>query len=77
MEDWSGNRRFARYRGFKVGAEEDDFRLHHDNVFFGNAGECTVIDAWKFLAIIGRQTVNKGSCRCVELNGSFYGFQKA
>ena len=39
LEDWSGNRRFARYRGFRLGAEEDDFRLHHDNVFFGNAGE--------------------------------------
>ncbi|KAK8382021.1 hypothetical protein O3P69_015193 [Scylla paramamosain] len=39
LEDWSGNRRFARYRGFKLGPEEDDFRLHHDNVFFGNAGD--------------------------------------
>ena len=29
LEDWSGNRRFARYRSFRLGPEKDGFRLHH------------------------------------------------
>lgn len=39
LEDWSGNKRFARYRGFRVGSERDAYRLYHANVYFGNAGE--------------------------------------
>jgi hypothetical protein len=29
MEDWSENRRFARYRSFRLGSEQDAFRLYH------------------------------------------------
>lgn len=29
LEDWSGNRRFARYRSFRLGPERDGFRMHH------------------------------------------------
>ncbi|KAK3864011.1 hypothetical protein Pcinc_030272 [Petrolisthes cinctipes] len=39
LEDWSGNKRFARYRGFRVGSERDAYRLYHANVYFGNAGD--------------------------------------
>ncbi|XP_064103455.1 techylectin-5B-like [Macrobrachium nipponense] len=39
LEDWSGNRRFARYRGFRIGSERDAYRLYHANVYFGNAGD--------------------------------------
>jgi len=39
LEDWSGNRRFARYRSFRLGPEKDGFRLHHQNLFYGNAGD--------------------------------------
>ena len=39
MEDWSGNRRFARYRSFRLGSERDAFRLYHQNLYYGNAGD--------------------------------------
>jgi len=39
MEDWSGNRRFARYRSFRIGNERDAFRLYHENLYYGNAGD--------------------------------------
>ena len=39
MEDWSGNRRFARYRSFRMGSERDAFRLYHQNLYYGNAGD--------------------------------------
>ena len=39
MEDWSGNRRFARYRSFRIGSERDAFRLYHQNLYYGNAGD--------------------------------------
>ena len=39
MEDWSGNRRFARYRSFRLGNEVDKFRLYHQNLYYGNAGD--------------------------------------
>ncbi|XP_071517918.1 microfibril-associated glycoprotein 4-like isoform X2 [Panulirus ornatus] len=39
LEDWSGNKRFARYRGFRIGSERDAYRLYHANVYFGNAGD--------------------------------------
>ena len=39
MEDWSANRRFARYRSFKLGNEADKFRLYHQNLYYGNAGD--------------------------------------
>ena len=39
MEDWSDNRRFARYRSFRVGSERDAFRLYHQNLYYGNAGD--------------------------------------
>nr|XP_045599528.1 microfibril-associated glycoprotein 4-like [Procambarus clarkii] len=39
LHDWSGNTRFARYRGFRVGPESDAYRLYHANVYFGNAGD--------------------------------------
>lgn len=39
LEDWSSNRRFARYRSFRLGNERDGFRLYHQNLFFGNAGD--------------------------------------
>ena len=29
LEDWSDNRRFARYRSFRLGSELDAFRLYH------------------------------------------------
>ena len=29
LEDWSSNRRFARYRSFRLSDERDGFRLHH------------------------------------------------
>jgi len=39
LEDWSGNRRFARYRSFRLGGESDGFRLRHGDLFYGNAGD--------------------------------------
>ena len=39
MEDWSDNRRFARYRSFRLGSERDAFRLYHQNLYYGNAGD--------------------------------------
>ena len=39
MEDWSANRRFARYRSFRLGNEIDKFRLYHQNLYYGNAGD--------------------------------------
>jgi ficolin len=39
MEDWSGNKRFARYSSFKMGPETDKFRLYYQNMYFGNAGD--------------------------------------
>ena len=39
MEDWSANRRFARYRSFRLGNELDKFRLYHQNLYYGNAGD--------------------------------------
>ena len=39
LEDWSGNVRFARYRSFRLDGEADGFRLHHQNLFYGNAGD--------------------------------------
>ena len=39
MEDWSANRRFARYRSFRLGNEADKFRLYHQNLYYGNAGD--------------------------------------
>ncbi|KAK2713556.1 techylectin-5A-like [Artemia franciscana] len=39
LEDWSGNKRFARYRGFRIGSEKDLYRLYHHNLYFGNAGD--------------------------------------
>jgi len=39
MEDWSGNRRFARYRSFRLGSERDAFRMYHQNLYYGNAGD--------------------------------------
>ena len=39
LEDWSGNRRFARYRSFRMGSERDAFRLYHQNLYYGNAGD--------------------------------------
>ena len=39
MEDWSANRRFARYRSFRLGDENDSFRMYHKNLFYGNAGD--------------------------------------
>ena len=39
LEDWSNNRRFARYRSFSLGPEAEGFRLHHQNLFYGNAGD--------------------------------------
>lgn len=39
MEDWSGNNRFARYRSFRMGSERDAFRLYHQNLYYGNAGD--------------------------------------
>ena len=39
MEDWSDNRRFARYRSFRLGNEVDKFRLYHQNLYYGNSGD--------------------------------------
>ncbi|XP_043208531.1 microfibril-associated glycoprotein 4-like isoform X1 [Amphibalanus amphitrite] len=39
LEDWSGNKRFARYRGFRLGPERDAYRLYHQNLYYGNAGD--------------------------------------
>ena len=39
MEDWSDNRRFARYRNFRLGDENDKFRLYHGNLYYGNSGD--------------------------------------
>lgn len=39
LEDWSGNRRFARYHSFRMGDEGDYFRLYHANSYYGNAGD--------------------------------------
>ena len=39
MEDWSANRRFARYRSFRLGNELDKFRMYHQNLYYGNAGD--------------------------------------
>lgn len=39
LEDWSGNQRFARYRSFRLGDEADSFRMYHQNLFYGNAGD--------------------------------------
>lgn len=39
LEDWSDNRRFARYRSFRLGSERDAFRMYHQNLYYGNAGD--------------------------------------
>eukprot|EP00095_Tigriopus_kingsejongensis_P011656 maker-scaffold573_size133556-snap-gene-0.13 protein:Tk11656 transcript:maker-scaffold573_size133556-snap-gene-0.13-mRNA-1 annotation:"hypothetical protein DAPPUDRAFT_195986" len=39
LEDWSGNQRFARYRSFRLGDEADSFKMYHQNLFYGNAGD--------------------------------------
>jgi len=39
LEDWSGNKRFARYLSFRLGNEVDKYRLYHQNLYFGNAGD--------------------------------------
>ena len=31
--------RFARYRSFRLGSERDAFRLYHQNLYYGNAGD--------------------------------------
>lgn len=39
LEDWSGNKRFARYKGFRIGPESDKYRLYFTKMFLGNAGD--------------------------------------
>ncbi|XP_037076771.1 techylectin-5B-like [Pollicipes pollicipes] len=39
LEDWSGNKRFSRYRSFRLGPEGDAYRLYHQNLYYGNAGD--------------------------------------
>ena len=39
LEDWSDNRRFARYRSFRLGSERVAFRMYHQNLYYGNAGD--------------------------------------
>ena len=39
LEDWSGNKRFARYKGFRVGPESDLYRLYFSSLHSANAGD--------------------------------------
>lgn len=39
LEDWSGNKRFARYKGFRIGPESDKYRLYFTKMYLGNAGD--------------------------------------
>ena len=39
LEDWSGNKRFARYKNFRVGPETDLYRLYFKSMYLGNAGD--------------------------------------
>ena len=39
LEDWSGNKRFARYLSFRVGSESEKYRISYANLYFGNAGD--------------------------------------
>ena len=39
LEDWSGNKRYARYRGFRVGPESDLYRLYFTSLHSANAGD--------------------------------------
>ena len=39
LEDWSGNKRFARYTGFRIGPESDKYRLYFTKMYLGNGGD--------------------------------------
>ena len=39
LEDWSGNKRYAHYKGFRVGSESDLYRLYFKSLHSGNAGD--------------------------------------
>jgi len=38
LRDWEGNRRYAEYDNFKVGSEQQKYKLHSMGNYHGNAG---------------------------------------
>lgn len=41
MEDFEGNKSYARYSSFSIGSESDGYRLHLTGFINGGAGEQT------------------------------------
>ncbi|XP_071393477.1 microfibril-associated glycoprotein 4-like [Centroberyx affinis] len=73
MEDFSGNKVFARYSKFSIDPESFGYRLHVSGFTDGGAGDClSVVSGQKFSTLDRDQDSANGHCARSYLGGFWY-----
>ncbi|XP_054860771.1 microfibril-associated glycoprotein 4-like [Amphiprion ocellaris] len=73
MEDFSGNKVFARYSSFSIESESNGYRLHVSGFINGGAGDALIIhNGQKFSTLDKDQDSYEGNCARLHLGAFWY-----